>query len=185
MFGDGRVFERRMVPGLADVAPGGRVRLDGLARWMQDVAYADVLDAGVGDAAVWVVRRMALTVGRWPRFGEEIVVRTACTGLGRAWAERTTTVSGGDGGEVRAVGLWVHLDPETQRPSPLTAAELEVYGSSAGDRQVKARLRHPAPPEGARNAGSWRFRATDLDLLDHVNNAAYWQVLEEALLAGA
>ena len=27
----------------------------------------------------------------------------------------------------------------------------------------------------------WRFRAADLDLADHVNNAVYWQVLEEEL----
>ena len=28
------------------------------------------------------------------------------------------------------------------------------------------------------------FRATDCDLADHVNNAAYWQPLEEELLSG-
>ncbi len=29
------------------------------------------------------------------------------------------------------------------------------------------------------------FRATDLDIADHINNSAYWQPLEEELLAGA
>jgi acyl-ACP thioesterase len=29
----------------------------------------------------------------------------------------------------------------------------------------------------------WRFRASDADIADHVNNAAYWQPLEEQLAA--
>jgi Acyl-ACP thioesterase len=29
----------------------------------------------------------------------------------------------------------------------------------------------------------WRFRAADLDLADHVNNAVYWEALEEGLAA--
>ena len=33
----------------------------------------------------------------------------------------------------------------------------------------------------AADAAAWRFRAADLDLADHVNNAVYWQVLEEEL----
>ncbi|MFA9272020.1 MAG: hypothetical protein ACEQSX_14935 [Baekduiaceae bacterium] len=59
-----------------------------------------------------------------------------------------------------------------------------MYGTSAGDRRVRARLFHdPAPPPGA-PARPFAFRAADLDVADHVNNAAYWTALEE-LLAGA
>ena len=37
---------------------------------------------------------------------------------------------------------------------------------------------HPAPPPGA--AGRpWPLRATDLDVLRHVNNAATWQAVED------
>ena len=38
-----------------------------------------------------------------------------------------------------------------------------------------------APPDDA-PAAPWRFRAADLDLAGHVNNAVYWQVLEEELV---
>jgi hypothetical protein len=41
-----RAYSHRRTPGFADCAPTGRVRLDAIARWLQDVAYADVLDAG-------------------------------------------------------------------------------------------------------------------------------------------
>ena len=46
-----------------------------------------------------------------------------------------------------------------------------------------ARLRHPAEAPDGSDAAPWRFRTADLDLADHVNNAVYWQVLEEDLAA--
>jgi acyl-ACP thioesterase len=183
--GRGRVFEGDARAGLADCAPSGRIRLDALARWLQDVAYADVEDAGVADAVVWVVRRARIKVARFPRFGERYVLRTFCSGFGRAWAERRTSISqqGSDACQVEAVSLWVHLDPATRRPSPITPREMEIYGAAAGGRRVNARLRHP-PPGDADHAMRWTFRATECDLAEHINNAAYWEPLEEELLGG-
>ena len=80
--------------------------------------------------------------------------------------------------------LWVHLDAEHWRPTPLTDSELSTYGGLAPSRRVSARLRHPTP--GEVNGGvPWTFRATECDIADHINNAAYWQPLEEELLTGA
>src|SRR5947208_4945790 len=88
----GRVFEQELRPGLADCAPSGRIRLDALARWLQDVAYAAVEEAGVAGAAVWVVRRARMHVKRFPRFGSQFVLATFCSGLGRMLAARRTTM---------------------------------------------------------------------------------------------
>lgn len=190
----GRLFTGAARVGLADCSPSGRIRLDALARWLQDVAYADVDDAGVADAAVWVVRRTRIRVVRFPRFGERCTLRTFCSGFGRAWAERRTIISrdGEDRSAVEAVALWVHLDPVTRRPSPPTSREVEVYGGAAAGRRVNARLRHPAAggagvgpgAGGADSSRRWTFRATERDLAEHINNAAYWEPLEEDLLAG-
>lgn len=189
---DGRVFGLEMRPLLGDCAPSGRIRLDAIARWLQDVAFADVEEAGVAANAFWVLRRTRIEVERFPRFSERCLVRTFCSGIGRMWAERRTTITAVDevGGQratdgakplVEAIALWIHLDPERRVPSPLTPEELETYGASAGDRHVHHRLRHPRP-HTAVPAGSWSFRETDCDLADHVNNAAYWEPLEEELL---
>jgi acyl-ACP thioesterase len=122
-------------------------------------------------------------VTRFPCFGETAELSTFCSATGRMWAERRTTVTTPDGGRVEAVALWVHLDPATQRPSRFSAQELALYAPSAAGREVKARLRHPAPPAGAASR-PWSFRSTELDVADHINNAAYWAVLEDELLAG-
>jgi acyl-ACP thioesterase len=71
-------------------------------------------------------------------------------------------------------------------PSRLTEGELAVYAEAAGDRRCPHRLTHPRPQAEGSGAGSgseWFFRRTDTDLADHVNNAAYWEPLEEELLA--
>lgn len=183
---DVRAFSQPRQPGFGDCAPSGRMRLDAIADWLQDIAYADVEDAGLEAAAVWVVRRTRIRVHRFPRFGERFQLTTFCSGLGRMWAERRTDiVQTGEAPEssaaVEAVSLWVHLDVEHWRPTPLTESELTTYGGLAPSRRVSARLRHPAPGE-VDGGMPWTFRATERDIADHINNAAFWQPLEEELL---
>ena len=79
---EGRVFTDRARAGLGDVAPSGRVRLDTIARWLQDAAFADLLDSGVPDDGVWIVRRLRLRVERFPRMHEHVSVATWCSGAG-------------------------------------------------------------------------------------------------------
>jgi acyl-ACP thioesterase len=179
----GRTFTQVVRPGFADCAPSGRTRLDALACWLQDVAYADVEDAGLAESAVWVVRRTRLRVRRFPRFGERFDATTFCSGLGRMWAERRTDIGrcGESEADVEAVSLWVHLDPANWRPTPLTEREIATYGHTTPGRRVTARLRHPAP--GAVEISTpWTFRATEQDIAGHINNAAYWQPLEQELM---
>jgi acyl-ACP thioesterase len=179
----GRVFRHPAAAGLADTAPSGRARLDAIARWLQDAALADVVDSGLDGGGVWVLRRLRLVVQRFPRFGDAVDVATFCSGTGALVAERRSTVSVGGAPLVEAVALWVHLDADGLHPRPLPEGFEAVYGAAAAGRRVRARLRHPAdPPHGAARR-PWRFRAADLDLAGHVNNAVYWQVVEEELVA--
>lgn len=175
----GRTFEREITPGLADATASGRVRLDAIARWLQDVAYADVVDAGLAGRGAWVVRRTRLHVESFPRFGEPVRVRTFCSGAGRIAAERRTSVWGA-GASVEAVAIWIHVDAETLRPLRLGDDFRAVYGESAGERKADFRLHHPEPPADAPRT-AWRFRASDVDVAGHVNNAAYWEPVEEGL----
>lgn len=179
-----RVFSRELRAGVGDCAPSGRIRLDSIARWLQDIAFDDVADAGLAFSAVWVVRRTRISVRRFPRFAEPCQVETFCSGVGRMWAERRTTIAraGAAQSDVEAVSLWVHLDAGSWRPTPLTEAELDTYGASLDGRPVSARLRHPTARD-ATELGRWRFRTTECDVAGHVNNAAYWEVLEDELLS--
>jgi acyl-ACP thioesterase len=188
----GRVFEQALLPGLADAAPSGRVRLDSIARWLQDIAFADVVETGLDDRGTWVVRRLRIRVESFPRFGEPLEARTFCSAMGSLVAERRTTIGGersrepgaGDPARVEAAALWVHLDASSGRPTRLPPELRAVYGESAGERRARRRLRHPAPPAEAKRS-SWAFRSVDLDVADHVNNSAYWEPVEARLLGSA
>lgn len=176
--GRGRVFEHRAMPGIADAIGDFRVRVDALARWLQDVAYLDVRDAGFRERGVWIVRRCRIRVEAFPRFAEPVVLRTFCSGVARFAVERRTSIRGERGALVEAVASWIWLDAETMRPARFPPEFLATFEESARERDVNMRLRQPAPPEGAEGI-EWRFRADDVDVGDHINNSHYWAPLEE------
>jgi acyl-ACP thioesterase len=165
---------------LGDAGIDGRLRLDALARFLQDVANDDAREALGDDASSWVVRRMFVEVRAWPRFGEVVALTTFLGGVGGRWAERRTSVDGRDGGNVECAALWVHVDFATGRPAPLPASFLPMYGQVYGERKVSGRLTLPGVAADAQRV-PWAVRAADFDILGHVNNAAYWVPVEEAL----
>ena len=178
---EGRIFEGglRKVR-LGDVRPSGRLRLDAAARYLQDVSADDTADAALPEAEAWVVRRTLIDVVQFPRYLEPVRLATWCSGTGTHYAERRVEARGEGGGRIDATTLWVHVDHRSGRPMRLSDAFADLYASAAGGRKVKARLVHPNPPDDLA-VELWPLRATDLDVLAHVNNAAYWAVVEEAL----
>lgn len=176
----GRAFVATRRVRWGDVDRHGRLRLDGIARYLQDVSNDDTRDAGIDRRQPWVVRRTVIDVVTAPRPGEVVTLTTFCGGLGTAWAERRTTIEGDGGGHVEAAALWVALDPDTGRPTRLSPEFTAIYGSAADGRTVGARLRHPGPdPDAATRP--WPLRSTDHDGMGHVNNAATWEPVEDEL----
>jgi acyl-ACP thioesterase len=178
----GRAYEQQMRPGIADADATGRCRLDAIARWLQDVAYADLVDAGFEGRGAWIVRRTRIRVERFPRFAEKLTLHTFCSGFGRFSAERRTSIRG-ESAAVETVSRWVCLDPERGRPMRFPPDFMEAYQESAGGRDANVRLRHPDPPPDAERA-TWSFRAVEMDPAGHINNSHYWAPLEEELAAG-
>jgi acyl-ACP thioesterase len=176
----GRRFEATAHVHLGDVDRHGRLRLDAVARLLQDVAADDADDSGLGAASGWVVRRTLIDVARPAELGERLALTTFCSGTGRSWAERRTSITGVDGASIEACSLWVQIDLDTGRPAPLGPLFEERYGEAAGGRRVSSRLTLPAPPPDAKRR-PWPVRVTDLDVFDHVNNAIHWAILEEVL----
>ncbi len=181
----GRRFEASRRVRLGDADRHGRLRLDALARLLQDVGHDDFVDAGLDPAAPFVARRSTVWSPRWPRIGDRLSLVTFCGGLGSRWAERRTSITvlgrGTEGPKapVEIATLWVFLD-ERGRPAPLPGWFLDTYGAAAAGRKVSARLSGLRPDEAVASR-PWAMRATDLDVLGHVNNAATWTAVEDEL----
>jgi len=167
---------------LGDSGPNGVLRLDGLARMLQDVATDDAEDTGVVNQDVWVVRRTAVRVadgGQWPKYLDQLRLVTWCGGYGAAWAERRTNVFCHDQLLLEAASLWVPID-ETGHPLRIRPSFHEVYGEALNGRKVSGRVPEPVVAEGAAQR-CWTLRVADLDIIGHVNNAAIWQAVTEVL----
>lgn len=184
---DGRRFCAIRKVRLGDVDQNGRLRLDALARYSQDVSNDDTIDAGLSEVTTWVVRRTLIDAHVPASYGETVSLTTFCGGLGRSWAERRVAVRGDRGAHYEVATLWIHLDLASGRPLPITEQFVRLYGETARGRKVKARLSLPKPaeaPETERSFVAWPTRIVDFDTQRHMNNAAYWAVVEEHLGSG-
>jgi acyl-ACP thioesterase len=178
----GRVVRTERRVRLGDVSPAGRLRLDALVRYLQDVATDDSRDAGLDPSKQWVVRRTALEVRGLPVYEGMIGLATWCGGIGSHWAERRTSITDGAGSLVEAATLWVQVDQATMRPARVDGRFHDIYGTAAQGRTVRSRLAHHDPQPATVDAAiDWPVRFTDFDALGHVNNAAAWSPVEQLL----
>jgi len=180
----GREFTARRRVRLGDATPNGRLRLDALARYLQDVSNDDTRVSEWSDPHWWVVRRTVVDVHEFPKYMEEIDLVTWCGGLGSHWAERRTQIVSLDGRVlVDAAALWVHIDQDTMQPSRVPHDVVETLMESSGGRDVGARLllRHKLFAEVNASTTPWPLRFSDYDAVGHMNNAAYWEIVEEHL----
>jgi acyl-ACP thioesterase len=157
------------------------LRLDAAARYLQDLSDDDTRDAGLAQMT-WVVRRTVIDVHQFPTYLEPVEMITWCSAIGSRWAERRVDIGGGGGDAVSisSATLWVHLDSETLRPVPTSAAFELVFAQSAAGRTVSSRLTLDAPPADLVRS-PWPVRFSDFDVMDHMNNAIAFVLVEEVL----
>lgn len=176
----GRVHRSRRRIRLSDRDPSGRLRLDAVMRFLQDAATDDVDETGWGAPEhLWVVRHARIDVVEPVVEPGEVELLTWCSGTAALAAGRRLSLQHERAGRIEVDSVWIHLGPDAR---PARIEDFDVYAGSADGRTVSTRLDLPVPGAGA-DRRPWPLRLADLDVMGHVNNAAYWQAVEE-LLAG-
>jgi acyl-ACP thioesterase len=161
---------------LSDMDAAGRVRLDAVARFLQDAAIDDVEETGWGiPEHLWVIRKIRVDVVLPLLRDRALEIATWCSGVATIAAGRRWSVRGDNGGRVEIDSVWIHLGPD-QRPARI--GDFGPYGLAAAGRPVSTKLALPDPPPEAGRV-PWALRSTDLDANGHVNNAVYWQAVED------
>jgi acyl-ACP thioesterase len=175
----GRTFRVSYRVRLSDTDAEGRLRLDAIARYLQDAAIDDVEETGWGAPEhLWVLRSVRVeavapflddTVAKLVTWGSSFSALAA----GRRWS-----LAGDAGGAIEVDSTWIHLGPDA-RPARIGEG-FDGYAEAAQGRVASTKLTlAPPPADGARIR--WPLRTTDVDRMGHVNNAAYWAAIEQRI----
>jgi acyl-CoA thioesterase FadM len=170
-----------------ECGPDGLVRSSALLRYAQDVAWIHSERLGFDRdwyatrGLTWLVRAARVVVLRPVPLGTTLDVSTTVVGFRRVWARRRTDGHLPDGTPAYwAFTDWVIVDPRGL-PTRVPAEFPARYGSLPGPFEP-GRVTLAPTPSGA-SVWDGVVRPQDLDPLGHVNNAAYLDYLEEALLS--
>lgn len=165
---------------LSDADATGRLRLDAVARYLQDAAIDDVEETDWGAPEhLWVLRAVRIDVLA-PFLTDSVAdIVTWGSSFSALAAGRRWTLSGDAGGAIEVDSTWIHLDRDA-RPARIGEG-FEGYAEAAQGRVASTKLTLAAPStDGVPLV--WPLRATDVDRMGHVNNAAYWAAVEQRLV---
>lgn len=190
-----RTFERTYRLRMEDVNPAMGVRLDALARLLQNVAM-DMIDESEWGATnpFWIVRRNVIDVIEpitWP--GDAHVERW-CEATSSRWVgmrQRLTGTPSATGfadadrptGLVETSSFCINVTRDG-RPSRIDDDVLEDWNRDVADTRYKWKSMAPATPDhvdGPATTRSFALRTTDFDAYGHMNNVAYWYAVDAAL----
>ena len=175
-----------------EVDAGGRLALEHLCNYMQQIAGQHAEKLGVGFGRVheigltWVLARWQVSLeGQLPEAGQEVVLETWPSAVERLQCRREFILREA-GGEILARGgsWWVVVNTATFRLERVPALIMDLYTGRAEFALEELALRLPQVREG-QAAMSAAVRWSDIDVNQHVNNANYldW-VLQSAPGAG-
>ncbi|MBJ8347964.1 acyl-[acyl-carrier-protein] thioesterase [Antrihabitans sp. YC2-6] len=177
-------FESSWPVRAGDVDPDNRLRFDGVARYLQDIAWENLQATFFTETdPIWIVRRTVIDVIRpiiWP---DEVHLRRWCSALSTRWTNMRVSINSDNGALIESEGFWINISETTGMPTRISDKGLEYLGMMTAEHRLRWRpwLAEPAPPESEADM-PFHLRATDIDQFNHLNNAAYWQAVEHRLV---
>lgn len=86
------------------------------------------------------------------------------------------------GGLIETEAFWINIDPKTGMPATISEKFTAALASTAIDQHLHWRRWIDPAPDATPSADTpFPLRSSDFDPFDHVNNAIYWQPVEDAL----
>lgn len=165
----------------SDVDASLRLRLDGVARNIQEVGAEHLTDSGYADVHPhWIVQRTVIDVLEPLVLPSEITYRRWCSGISTRWCSMRVRLDGSDGGRVETEGFWINMNKATATPSLISDDLFARFATTTENTRLKWRPWLPGPA-GAGRVTPFPLRQTDVDLFRHVNNTVYWQGVHEVM----
>lgn len=169
-----------------DVDNNQRLRLDGIARYLQDIGTDNLTAVGAtGTDPLWIVRRTVIDVHRPARYPQHLRLRRWCDALSTRWANVRVRMDeiepDGEGALIETAGFWIDISPTSGAPTRISDPLFEHMARHAHDTRLRWRAWLSPDATDTSHAVPFPLRVTDIDPFDHVNNATYWHGVEEHL----
>ena len=183
----GYVYQTGWRLATSDIDEHKRLRLDGVARYIQEVGAEHLGDANLADVHPhWIVLRTVIDVLKPIEIPSEITFRRWCAALSTRWCNMRVQLEGSDGGRIETEGFWICMNKDTLTPSRFTDDCIALFGSTTDNHRLKWRpwLTDQADNDHDGHDGTvtpFPLRRTDIDLFEHVNNTIYWHGVHEIL----
>lgn len=166
----------------SDIDQLHHARLDGVARYIQEVGAEHLADAGSAEIHPhWIVQRTVIDVIEplgWPN---DITFRRWCSGISPRWCSMRVRLDGSDDGRIETEGFWINMNKETLTPSLMTDEFFARLATTTDNHRLKWRPWLPGTVQAEAGTTSFALRYTDIDHFEHVNNTVYWHGVHEVL----
>lgn len=181
-----------------DVDQELRLRLDSVARYLQDVANDNLGASTFGSSdPFWLVRRTIIDVVEPISWPGTLSLERWCSALSTRWANMRVRVKAAPeadrlnptprpGGLIETESFWINVN-ESGMPARISDGGFEYLSSMTSEHRLRwKQLNSSVPPDshapGTADDRPHILRATDFDPFKHVNNSSYWAVIEDELI---
>ncbi|OAN38710.1 acyl-[acyl-carrier-protein] thioesterase [Mycolicibacterium iranicum] len=177
----GYVYRTAWRVATGDIGSDLNLRLDGVARYIQEVGAENLVDAGEAeDHPHWLVQRTVIDVIEPIEFPNEVSFSRWCSALSTRWCTMRVDLVGSDGGRIETEGFWIAINAKTLTPQRATDSLIERFSTTTDEHRLRWRpwLENP---DATDEAVPFALRRTDIDLFEHVTNTAYWHAIHEVM----
>ncbi len=180
-----------------DIDQQMRLRLDAVARYLQDVANDNIeaTDYSHSDP-FWIVRRTVIDVIRPISWPATVTAQRWCGALSTRWTNMRVRLTAEhdtnrfnpeprEPGLIETEAFWINVNDQGM-PSRISDDMLEMLSSMTDEHRLRWRSMNPDKAPAADEVSIpdrvHVLRITDFDPFKHLNNAAYLEAVEDELV---
>jgi len=156
----------------------GNIKIYSLMQYLQEIASVHADELGFGNTwlnettGYWVLSNIRVEISIFPKWNDEVAIRTWPSGNTRLIATREFVGKERDGHELfRAGSEWMVLDRHTNRPKNLS--RLNMSSLAVGPKVIEKEIDRLKPIDNYTQVEQISVPYSSIDLNGHVNNTEY------------
>lgn len=156
----------------------GKMSLNACFLFLQESAWQNALENGFGyeylenENAMWVLTRVLVQIEKWPKWKDEIIVKTWPRVAEGLFAMRDYQIFLEEANIANISSSWLVLDKQSKRPRRISDFDFGTNEYISDKAINKPLVKLGLSPEML-NVDQRKVYSSDLDVNGHVNNATY------------